>query len=230
MPDEAGNVTMAETARDLGWTPLPQDGQASVDDVVDQVVEAAPVIAPVEAAKPVVPPAPTAVPVDPLAQTRADLRAQQAKLSITDVAVRYREQLINSGADPAVAQAAAESVAARHWAEFQRDETLDAQNALGKQQLIAELAREHGVDPTLLSGFQDPQSMRAAAAIYGTQTKRLAELEAKVAPVKTPVQKFDGGGGMGGSTNQAKRTAYAAGKGPAMTAAEFEAAHGYNPL
>lgn len=227
MPDPEGNQTDAEIVAELGWRPLPEDEGEVVLEPAPAPQEGTPSPT-VEVAKPEV----TKIPVgpDPLIAERTALRSEQARTAITHAALQYKQQLLAQGADEATAHSTAETQAGLAWSNFQRDEALNAQNEMAKQALIRELAAEHGVDPKWLAGFQDPDSMRSAAGLYGAQAKQLAELTKKVAAPKVPVQALDSGAGTGLGERSAKQLAYATGRGKSMTADEFEKTFGWNPL
>ena len=224
MPEpEAISPTDAEVVASLGWDPLPGDTPpepepVQVAEVKPEVKEAAPVSAPVpESAAPPVP--------DQVTKALSELRLNQVKTQIDAAEERYVQQLISQGMEKATAQTQARGEAASYWQNYQ----LDQQNASAKEALVKELAKTYGVEPALLGGFNDPDSMRAAATAYSAQAKEIASLKAG-AIVKVPVQKFDGGAGTGAGPNRVKQDAYVAGKGDPMTAQEFKAVYGWDPL
>lgn len=226
MPDVESQQTDQQIEQELGWAPEP----AGEPEVTAPPAAPAAAPPPVQAVAAPVLSAPVAPAVDPLASARAELRAEQVKLSITQAAHEFRQSLIAQGMDAPAAQQQAETAAREYWANFQRDEALNQANESVKQALIRDLSREHGVPAQMLAGFTDPASMRAAATVYGAQAKELVGLKAKVETPKAPVQRFDGGSGASVGAVQAKRNDYTQGKGKALNATEFEALHGWRPI
>ena len=212
--------TDVEIVAELGWTPLPTDGVEAQAEVVATPITAAPVVKPEVAPVAKVEPTP-----DPVSQALSEIKLAQVKLQVDAAEVKYAQDLVERGTPDAEARTQARNEATNYWRNYQ----LDQQNEVAKQALVKELAKEHGLDPVLLGGFNDPASMRAAAATFGAQAKEIASLKSAIVP-KVPVQSFDGGGGAPATPNRVKQDAYVAGKGGVMTAAEFEAVHGWNPL
>lgn len=226
MPDQEGNPTDAQLERELGWLPLASEAEPEV--APEQAPE--PKLAVEAKPAPVAAAAVTPVGPDPLVVARTELRTQQTRAAITQAALSYKQTLISQGASEEDAHDRAEAKAGEYWANFQLNESRDRENESAKQSLMKELSGQHGVPAALLAGFSDPESMRAAAALYGAQAKEIADLKVKTATPKVAVQSFDIGGGQGGGAKAAQQIAYATGKSKSLSAAEFEAIFGYNPL
>jgi len=222
VPDET-QPTDLQIEQELGWAPEPAGEPEAKAEAAPEPAKPAPA----PTAQPVPTPTPT---VDPLEGARAQLRSQQMQVSIAQAAQEYRQSLLAQGMDASQAQQQSDTAAREYWANFQRDEALNQANESVKQALIKDLSREHSVPAEMLAGFTDPASMRAAATVYGAQSKEIAGLKAKVETPKAPVQQFDGGAGASGGVQQARRNDYIQGKGKALNAAEFEALHGYRPI
>lgn len=228
MPDlDEVSPSDAQLERELGWTPLPAGAEGVLESA--EAPEPALAVEPV-VATPVAVPAAVVVPPDPLLAAKTELRTQQTRAAITQAALSYKQSLIGQGETEEAAHAKAESAAGVYWANFQRDEALDQANESAKQSLMKELSLEHGIPAAMLSGFADRESMKAAAALFGAQSKEISALKAKTAAPKVPVQAFDAGGGQGGGAKAAQQLAYATGRSKSLSAAEYEAVFGYNPL
>lgn len=220
MPDTDQAIPTDELISALGW-----DADASDADEPDSAET--PVAVPTPQAAPVPTPIPVAAPapgVPDAGEAMRTMRVQQARAVIGNAAMEYKRQLLQGGWNEEAAQARAEDAAAKEWANFQRDEALNVADAIKKQELVQALAKEHGIPAALLEPFPSPDSMRAAAKAYGDMER------ARVAAPKAPVQQFDRGTGASGDTRRSQQMNYILGKGGPMTAKEYRAVFGRDPL
>ena len=228
MPDKQGNATDQDLLVALGWENEPE--VLGIPTEPGPITPAAPV-APVDATPvaPVAPQAPVA-PIPGMADQQAAIRQQQVELYVQQEQNKYQQQLISQNINPQVAALTAQQAGARYMAEFRVSEMQNQVGETNKNALVAELSREKGIDPTLLQGYNDPVTMRAAADQYGRMNAIEKTQAAATATPKAPVQQFADGNATAGASNLNAQIGYMTGQGPAQTAQEFEKMFGFNPL
>ena len=226
----ADDPTPQELSAAFGWTPI-ADENAEPDDAESTPItaQAAPTAPPAAAPAVVAAPAPVAVAPDNQAVMQRESQAAQMRANVLQAGLQYRKALIDGGMDPEEAHLQAETAAAQYYAQYQQGVAQYTAQQQAKQDLMGKLSKEHGVPAEMLEGFNDAKSMTAAAKLWGGQQKEIADIKGKVTP-KAPVQQFDSGGGSNAGSRASQQLAYVSGKGPAMTAAQFEQVFGYNPL
>lgn len=153
-----------------------------------------------------------------LAAARAEVeyyRREAAAGELRSQAVTYQRQLEGDGWPPELA-----AIQARTW--FERE---DVKRQLGvvsetveqsaKAQVARNFAAQFGIDASVLMGYATPEAMQVAAQRMGSDNRRIATLEAKLAALAgdtVPAQTFSNGQGAPSTPDSIFITLYSEGK------------------